>query len=78
MQEKMKQFNRLSNAVDRFKLVELLSRNRNLNMTQNQHVYAICCRSNADGDVISGRNVKTIEDNALVNFQLASLKQFPR
>ena len=30
-------------------------------MTQNEHVYGICCRSEEDDDVISGQNVKTIE-----------------
>ena len=36
------------------KLIELLSRNRDSNMTQNEHVYAICCRLEVDDDVISG------------------------
>ena len=29
-------------------------------MTQNQHVYAICCQPEIAGDVISGQNVKTV------------------
>ena len=30
-------------------------------MTQNEHVYAICCRPEVARDVISGENVKTIK-----------------
>ena len=36
-----------------------LSRNRDPNLSQNEHVHAICCRPEAYGDVISGKNVKT-------------------
>ena len=42
------------------KSVESLSRNRDLNMTKNWHVFAICCRPEADYDDISGGNVKII------------------
>ena len=34
-------------------------------MTQNEHVYAICCRLEVAGDVISGENVN-IEDYAVL------------
>ena len=33
----------------------------NVNMTQNEHVYAICNQYEIDDDVITGQNVKTIE-----------------
>ena len=36
---------------------ESISRNRDLNITQNEHVYAICCRPKKDDDIISGQNV---------------------
>ena len=38
-------------------------------MTQHERVYAICCRPEVAGDVISGENVKTIERYALLNFE---------
>ena len=38
-------------------------------MTQNEHGYAKCCRPEVDGDVISGRNVKT------ANVSLNQIKQ---
>ena len=34
-------------------------------MTPNEHVYAICCRLEVGDDVISGHNVKTVEDYVL-------------
>ena len=37
-----------------------LSRNRDPNLTKNEHVDAICCRPEAAGDVISGKNVKLL------------------
>ena len=40
-------------------------------MTQNEHVYAICCQSEVVGDVISGENVKTIEGYAVLNLEVA-------
>ena len=40
-------------------------------MTQNEHVYAICCRPEVAGDVISGENVWTIEGYAVLNFEVA-------
>ena len=56
--------------------VEPLSRNRNPNMTQNEHVYAIWCRPDVAGDVISGQNVKTIEGYAVINVEAASFSSF--
>ena len=45
-------------------------------MTQNEHVYehvyAICCRLEVSDDVISGRNVNTIDGYVVVNFEVAS------
>ena len=45
-------------------------------MTKNDHVYANCCRPEVAGNVISGRNVKTIENYVLVNFEVASSSSF--
>ena len=56
--------------------IEPLSRNRDLNMTQNWHVYASYCRPEVDCDVISGRNVKTIMGYIVVKFQVASSSGF--
>ena len=56
--------------------VEPLSRNRHPNMTQNEPVYAICCRPVVAGDVISGENVKTVERYTLLNFEVASFGSF--
>ena len=53
-----------------------ISRNRDLNMTQNQYVYAICCRPEVAGDHISGENVKTIEGYAMLNFEVGSSSSF--
>ena len=44
-------------------------------MTQND-VYAICCRSQVPGDVISGGNVKTVEGYAVLNLEVASFWSF--
>ena len=41
-------------------------------MTQNEHVYAFCCRLEVAGDVISGENVRTNEGYAVLNFEVAS------
>ena len=41
-------------------------------MTQNEHIYAICCRLEVVGDVISGENLKTIEGYVVLNFRVAS------
>ena len=45
-------------------------------MNQNEHVYAICCRSEVAGDVISGETVKTTEGYAVLNFEVASFSNF--
>ena len=45
-------------------------------MTANEHVYAICCRLEVAGDVISGENVKTVEGHAVLNFEVASFRGF--
>ena len=45
-------------------------------MTQNEHVYAICCRPEVDDNVISGRNVRTIEGYIVVNLVAAVSKIF--
>ena len=54
-------------------LVESLTRNRDPFMAQNEHAYAICCRSEAAGDVISGYNVNTYEGYALFNLEQLAL-----
>ena len=46
--------------------------NRHPNMTHNEHLRAICCRSEVAGDVISGENVTTVEGYAVLNFEVAS------
>ena len=45
-------------------------------MTQNEHVYAICCRVEVAGDVISGANVKTIDGYEELNFEVVSSSSF--
>ena len=45
-------------------------------MTQNEHVYAICCRPEVADDVVSGRYVKTIERYIGVYFEVASSSSF--
>ena len=54
----------------------LLYRNRDPNLTQNLHVCTICFQLEVDYDVISGRNVKTIEGYLVVNFEVASSNSF--
>ena len=56
--------------------VEPSSRNRDQNMTKNQHVYAICCRPEVAGDAFAGANVKTIEGYPVANFAVASSNSF--
>ena len=56
--------------------VEILSRNRDLNMAQNLHVCAICLRLEVVYDAISGRYVKSVEGNPLLNFEVASSHSF--
>ena len=45
-------------------------------MTKNEHVYAIFCRTEEAGDVISGGNVKTVEVYVLLNFEAVSVSCF--
>ena len=45
-------------------------------MTQNEHVFAICCRPEVAGDVIYGGSVKTIERYPLLKFEVASYGSF--
>ena len=45
-------------------------------MTQKEYVYAICCRPEAAGDVISSGDVKTLEGYAVLNFQVANVRSF--
>ena len=45
-------------------------------MIQNEHVYAILCRPETAGDVISGGNVKTVEGYIVLNFEAASISSF--
>ena len=42
----------------------------------NEHVHAICCRPEVDGDVISSENVKTIEGYAVLNFEVVTISSF--
>ena len=42
----------------------------------NEHVYAIFCRPEAAGDVISGRIVKIVEGYVLLNFETDSFSSF--
>ena len=42
-------------------------------MTQNEHVYAIYCQPEVEGDVVSSENMKDIEGYALINFEAASI-----
>ena len=42
-------------------------------MTQNEHVYAICCRPEEVNDVVSSENVKTMQGSAVINFELLAL-----
>ena len=41
-------------------------------MTQNLYVCTICFRTEVVYDVVSGRNVKTIESYPVINFEVAS------
>ena len=42
-------------------------------MTQIEHAYAIYCRPEVVGDVISGANVETIAGYTVLNFEVAVL-----
>ena len=45
-------------------------------MTQNEHVYAICCWPEVAGDVSSGENVNTNKGYAMLTFEAASISGF--
>ena len=45
-------------------------------MTQTEHAYAIFCRPEAAGDVITSGNVKTIEGYVVLNIETASISSF--
>ena len=45
-------------------------------MIRNEHVYAICFRPEAVGDVISGENITTVEGYAVFNFEAVSFSSF--
>ena len=51
-------------------------RNRHQNMTQNEHVYAICWLLEVAGDVISSADVKTVEGYAVLHFEADSVSSF--
>ena len=42
-------------------------------MTRNEHVYAIYCRMEVAGDVMSGENVKATDGYAVLNFEAHSI-----
>ena len=55
------------------KSVQALSRNRNPNMSQNQHIYAINCgRPEVTVDAISSQTANTVPTYIVVNFEVAS------
>ena len=45
-------------------------------MTKHLHVCTICFRPEVVYDAISGRNVKTVEGNILIHFEVASSNSF--
>ena len=45
-------------------------------MTHSEHVYAMCCRPEVAGGVISGENVNTVEGYAVLNLGVASFSTF--
>ena len=45
-------------------------------MTQNEHVYAFCCRLEGAGDIISSTNVRTNEGYIVLNFEVAGFSSF--
>ena len=46
------------------------------NMTKNEHVYAMCCRPEVAGDVISGGNVNTNDGYAMLPFEAVTNSSF--
>ena len=57
-----------------------MNRYREINATRTlpkkEHVYAIYCRLEEDGDVVSGENVETTETDAVLNFEVVGLSSF--
>ena len=47
-----------------------------MNMTSNEHGYAICCRPEVAGNVFYGENIKTVEGYAVLNFEYACFIRF--
>ena len=45
-------------------------------LTQNERVYATCCRPEVGDDVISGEDVETLEGYVVVNFEDATCSVF--
>ena len=45
-------------------------------MAQIERVYAICCRPEVAGDVVSSEIVNTIEGYAVLNFEAARISSF--
>ena len=45
-------------------------------MTHNEHVYAVFCRPEVAGNIVSGGNVKTIEGYVMLNFEAACFSSF--
>ena len=50
--------------------------NRDPNVTQIEHVYAICYRPEVAGDVFFGDNVKAFEGYAVLNFEVSAFSSF--
>ena len=73
----MKPFNRSFQNMKHFDIS--LNRYRQIAIrpvTKNEHVYAIFCRLEVAGDVISGGNVKAVEGYAELHFEAASIGSF--
>ena len=45
-------------------------------MTQNEHVYVLCCRPEETGEAVSSENVRTVEGYVVLNFEVASFSSF--
>ena len=69
----MKPLNQFPKLQTFSELVESLLRNRDPNLTQNEHVYAICCRPEVADVVLSSENIKTIVGYAVLNIEVASI-----
>ena len=55
---------------------ERLSRHRDPNLMHHKRAYAIFCRPEVAGDVISSANAKTMKGYAAVSFKAASISSF--